>query len=52
MTILIGILCQDGVVVGSDSSVTFVAGQQRTIEQKCRKIEVLSEGRLILGGHR
>ncbi len=50
MTILIGILCQDGVVVGSDSSATFVSGHQRTIEQKCKKIEVLSRGHVILAG--
>ena len=50
MTILIGILCQDGVVVGSDSSVTFSDGQQRTIEQKCKKVEILCDGRAILAG--
>lgn len=38
MTVLVGILCQDGVVLGSDSSATFVAGQMRTIEQACQKL--------------
>lgn len=32
MTVLIGALCRDGIVIGSDSSVTFAAGQMRTIE--------------------
>ena len=50
MTILIGILCQDGVVVGSDSSATFIAGQQPTIQQKCKKIEILSGSHIILAG--
>ncbi len=50
MTILIGILCQDGIVIGSDSSATFVAGQQPTIEQKCKKVEILSDGHVILAG--
>ena len=50
MTILIGILCQDGVVVGTDSSTTFTAGQQTTIEQKCKKVEILCDGHVILAG--
>ena len=50
MTILIGILCQDGVVVGSDSSATFTAGRQTTIEQKCKKVEILCDGHVILAG--
>lgn len=33
MTVLVGILCQDGVVIGADSSATFSAGNFRTIEQ-------------------
>jgi 20S proteasome alpha/beta subunit len=38
MTILVGILCADGVVVGSDSSATFSAGPRlQTIEQPVRK---------------
>ena len=37
MTILVGVLCQDGVVVGSDSSATFASGNLRTIEQPVRK---------------
>jgi 20S proteasome alpha/beta subunit len=38
MTVLVGVLCQDGVVVGSDSSATFAATPQlSTIEQPVRK---------------
>lgn len=34
MTVLVGILCEDGVVIGSDSALTFSAGvNNRTIEQ-------------------
>ena len=50
MTILIGILCQDGIVVGADSSATFRAGHQNTIEQKCKKVEILCDGHAILAG--
>jgi 20S proteasome alpha/beta subunit len=39
MTILLGVLCQDGVVVGSDSSATFAAtARLNTIEQSVRKL--------------
>src|SRR5579864_2337863 len=37
MTIVIGVLCQDGVVLGADSSVTF-AGQIPTVEQPGTKL--------------
>jgi hypothetical protein len=38
MTVLVGVLCQDGVAVGSDSSATFGAGPNlSTIEQPVRK---------------
>jgi 20S proteasome alpha/beta subunit len=37
MTVLVGALCQDGVVIGSDSSATIVAGQFRTIEHTVKK---------------
>jgi hypothetical protein len=33
MTVLIGILCEDGIVIGSDSSATFGTGHHPTIEQ-------------------
>ncbi len=49
MTILIGMLCQDGVVVGADSSATFGAGQVKTIEQKVEKINII-EDRVIVTG--
>jgi 20S proteasome alpha/beta subunit len=38
MTVLVGVLCADGVVVGSDSSATFSAARNlNTIEQPVRK---------------
>jgi len=44
MTILVGILCEDGVVVGSDSAATFSAGSIRTIEEHTsEKIKVISD---------
>src|SRR5437660_9463201 len=37
MTVIVGVLCSDGVVVGSDSSVTFTGGSIKTIEQLSKK---------------
>lgn len=43
MTILIGILCKDGVVIGSDSAATSVASDgYPTVEQQTKKIEILN----------
>lgn len=49
MTVLVGIKCCDGIVIGSDSSVTFGTGGGRTIEQSARKIEII-EGSIICAG--
>ena len=49
MTIIIGVLCQDGVVVGTDSSATFTASRVRTIEQPCKKIEIIDDHIIITG---
>ncbi len=44
-----GILCTDGIVIGTDSSATFSASTTPTIEQKTNKIEIIDE-RIILAG--
>ncbi len=49
MTILIGVLCRDGVVIGADSSATFAAGELRTIEQPTKKIDII-DGKIIVAG--
>lgn len=49
MTSIVGILCKDGVVIGADSSVTFSAGEHRTIEQSAEKIEIFGEKVIIAG---
>lgn len=49
MTAVVGILCKDGVVVGSDSSATFTNVVQPTIEQKTKKIDIV-ENRVIVAG--
>ena len=38
MTVIVGVLCKDGVVIGSDSSATFRAGTLPTIEQPAQKV--------------
>jgi 20S proteasome alpha/beta subunit len=49
MTILVGIKCKDGIIIGSDSSATFGTGQISTIEQTTKKIEIL-QGKIIIAG--
>ena len=50
MTVLVGILCQDGVVIGSDSSMTFSANQHfRTIEQPAQKTFIVQPDVLFAG---
>jgi 20S proteasome alpha/beta subunit len=47
MTVIVGILCEDGVVIGSDSSGTLAAGQFRTIEQPVKKTSIVSDHILL-----
>lgn len=49
MTILVGVRCRDGIVIGADSAATFSAGQLRTIEQPVKKISVIAD-RIIVAG--
>lgn len=43
MTVLVGVRCRDGVVIGADSAGTFAAGATRTIEQPVKKVEVIDD---------
>lgn len=49
MTVLVGLLCKDGVVIGSDSAATFSAGQMRTIEQVTQKIDIVGDKVIVAG---
>lgn len=49
MTVLVGIKCRDGIIIGTDSSATFGDGQLRTIEQKTKKIEILHNKIIVAG---
>ena len=50
MTAIVGILCSDGAVVGTDSSSTIVAaGGVRTIEQPTDKLDILKD-RIVIAG--
>jgi 20S proteasome alpha/beta subunit len=49
MTILIGVVCDDGIVIGSDSSATFSAGQIPTIEQPMKKVYVVGDDLIFAG---
>jgi len=49
MTILVGMMCTDGIVLGADSSSTFSAGNTPTIEQPTRKLHVVGNSVLLAG---
>ena len=51
MTLIVGIRCSDGVVIGTDSAMTFgITHQQSTIEQPIRrKIDVIDDKIIIAG---
>lgn len=50
MTALVGVLCSDGVVIGTDSAASFAAGQTFTIKQKVQKAFVINDGNVIVAG--
>lgn len=49
MTVLVGVKCTDGVVVGADSAATSAAGQTHLLKMASDKIEVIG-GRVIVAG--
>jgi hypothetical protein len=49
VTSIVGVLCSDGVVIGSDSAATFDTGQFRTIEQKTEKIDIVGSSVIVAG---
>jgi hypothetical protein len=49
MTAIVGVMCEDGVVIGSDSAASFGFGSGRTIEQPVKKIAII-EGSVIVAG--
>lgn len=48
MTLIIGIKCQDGIVVGADGAATFGTLGQQTIRQETTKLDILG-GNIIVG---
>jgi hypothetical protein len=49
VTSIVGVLCRDGVVIGTDSSATLFSGNQPTIEQPFEKIVIIGENIIIAG---
>ena len=49
MTAIVGVLCRDGAVIGTDSSALFTAGQLRTIEQPTDKLFIVAEHVIVAG---
>ena len=49
MTAIVGVLCRDGLVIGTDSAATFTAGSMRTIEQPVEKLTIVG-GLVIVAG--
>lgn len=48
MTLIVGIKCSDGIVVGADGAATFAAMGQPTIRQSVRKLNIIQD-RIIVG---
>lgn len=50
MTAIVGVLCRDGLVIGTDSSTTFGSGMgDRTIEQPSEKLRIISDAIIVAG---
>ena len=49
MTLVVGIRCTDGVIIGTDSAVTSATGQALTIMQPSKKITIVGD-HIILAG--
>lgn len=49
MTAVVGIRCRDGIVIGTDSSATFIHGLPRTIGQPTEKLDLVA-GRILVAG--
>ncbi len=49
MTAIVGILCQNGVVLGTDSSATFGSGQIHTVEQPTQKLKIIGDSIILAG---
>ena len=49
MTAIVGILCQDGVIIGTDSSATFSSGRMPTVEQPIEKLLIVQNSIIIAG---
>lgn len=49
MTVIVGILCSDGVVIGADGSATFAHGSTLTISQPVHKLRVIANSVIVAG---
>ncbi|HCJ1109590.1 TPA: hypothetical protein NQN63_000189 [Legionella pneumophila] len=49
MTVLVGINCKDGVVIGADSSATSAMGQYPLIEMQTKKIDIINDKIIVAG---
>jgi len=49
VTSLVGVLCRDGAVIGTDSAATFSDGSIPTIEQPTEKIDIVSDRFIVAG---
>ncbi len=49
MTAIVGILCQNGIVLGTDSSATFGSGRIHTVEQPMQKLSIIGDSIIFAG---
>jgi len=47
MTLVVGLICKDGVVIGTDSEATFSFGSLPTIVQVAPKIDIVKDKVLV-----
>jgi 20S proteasome alpha/beta subunit len=48
VTSIVGVLCRDGAVIGTDSATTF-GGRNRTIEQRTEKLDIVGDEVILAG---
>ncbi len=49
MTVLVGVRCEDAVIIGSDSAVSTVVGNSYTVEHPARKISIIDDQIIVAG---
>lgn len=49
MTLILGVQCSEGIVLGADGAVTLAGNGQETIRQETSKLDILGDGHIVVG---